>query len=470
MSRITFSLSDGLSASQCREVYDGALEILRRIGIEVPLERAVKDLSGQHGFRADGNRIRIAPDAVEDAADAYVRDGYGSSRHQQNPTRISLVFGGQSPHFIDLDTGDVRPALSSDVVTVSRLAHAFGISGDAPVSPADVAPPLRDMLAFKLGVEHHPGTDPSPGAMSTPLQARTAFEMCRVLNKSFTLGLWTSSPLELSREGLACLYELAEEDITVNIASMPLYGATTALDLGTCLAQSFAEILGTLAVVSAIVRNRPSHIGQMVIDITGFDMRAANAVYGSPEQLLLIAAYFQCLRHRHGRDIRPESKLLGMGKLPDAQTGAERALGVLFLALAGAKSFFGAGRISRGDIYSVEQFVIDVEICRYVSRIQEGLSWRDEGPDLDLVDRVGPHGTFLTTDELVGGFRQEIWSPDLFSYERYESWSANGEKSVRETALDIARRMIASSDFEIEDEKRRGLDSIYEAFKKQTFK
>ena len=470
MSRITFGLTQGLSPSQCQAIHDGALEILRRTGIEVPLKRAVKDLSAQKGFRADASRIRIDPEIVEAAAEAYFSRESEGMPLDKDSSRISLVFGGQTQHFLDMDTGEIRPALSGDLVTVSRLAYALGINGHAPISPSDVDPPLRDIFSFKVGAEHHPGAEPSPGAVATPIQARTAFEMCRILEKPFTLGQWTSSPLELSRDGLACLYEFLEDDVTLNIASMPLYGATAALDLGTFLAQSFAEVLGTLAVVSAIIRNRPPRIGQMVIDITGFEMRTANAVYGSPEQLLLIAAYFQCLRRLHGRDIHPQSKLLGMGKLPDAQTGAERAFSALFLSLAGARSLFGAGRISKGEVYSVGQLVIDVEICDYVSRILKGLLWRDEGLNLDLVDQVGPRGTFLTTDEVVEGFREEIWTPGLFSYERYVSWEEAGGRSIGERAVEIARQKIDSADFELDDGKRRELNSAYEAFRNKALK
>ena len=67
-SRVSFELGGGLGDWLCDTVFDGALAILERTGIEVPHEPAIARLTGRRGLAIDGSRVRSERRVVADAA------------------------------------------------------------------------------------------------------------------------------------------------------------------------------------------------------------------------------------------------------------------------------------------------------------------------------------------------------------------------------------------------------------------
>ena len=173
-----------------------------------------------------------------------------------------------------------------------------------------------------------------------------------------------------------------------------------------------------------------------------------------------MAAYRQCLAHFAG-SAPAGSKLLTMGKLPDAQSAAERAMGVLFLSLAGVRAFGGGGRICMSEVCSPLQLMIDLEICRYVRRLGRGLLWRQQGVDLDLVESVGPHATYLDSEPVLSCFREEVHDADLFSRESVQAWLAAGARSVEQRARERMDSALEVPPFELDRLKTRELDRIF---------
>jgi trimethylamine--corrinoid protein Co-methyltransferase len=50
---------------------------------------------------------------------------------------------------------------------------------------------------------------------------------------------------------------------------------------------------------------------------------------------------------------------------------------------------------------------------------------------LDVIDKVGPGGDFLTQKHTLQHFR-ELWQPVLFDRRRYEEWQAEGSRRLGE--------------------------------------
>ena len=58
-----------------------------------------------------------------------------------------------------------------------------------------------------------------------------------------------------------------------------------------------------------------------------------------------------------------------------------------------------------------------------------GITLDAEAFALDLIDRLGPGGQYLTEEHTLRHFR-ELWNPTLFSRERKDIWVRKGQKRL----------------------------------------
>jgi len=100
-------------------------------------------------------------------------------------------------------------------------------------------------------------------------------------------------------------------------------------------------------------------------------------------------------------------------KQPGTLAAADRMAYMLMLGLAGFRTFFlGAGLLSMDEVFSPVQFVIDMEIGRYVQRIVEGMPWQAEAGEIAQAVAEGvTEGTFLVHATTLGTMRAFFDSP-----------------------------------------------------------
>ena len=63
-------------------------------------------------------------------------------------------------------------------------------------------------------------------------------------------------------------------------------------------------------------------------------------------------------------------------------------------------------------------------------------------------------------------FRQEYWQPELFTHMNLGQWQEAGSKTMWQYALDRAKKLIKEHSYQIDPDKKKELDKIYEAAKK----
>ncbi len=71
---------------------------------------------------------------------------------------------------------------------------------------------------------------------------------------------------------------------------------------------------------------------------------------------------------------------------------------------------------------------------------------------LDLIDRVGPGGEFLTSEHTLKHFR-ENWYPELISRTPYEKWEKGGKKDLGTRANEKVRYILENYNPRPLDEK-----------------
>jgi trimethylamine--corrinoid protein Co-methyltransferase len=91
---------------------------------------------------------------------------------------------------------------------------------------------------------------------------------------------------------------------------------------------------------------------------------------------------------------------------------------------------------------SYEMIVICDEVIGFARRLLGGIEISPETLALDVIDKVGPAGEFVTTDHTMRNFRK-CWYPRVFDRLSHHSWVDAGRRTAVETARGLAVRAIA---------------------------
>ena len=117
-------------------------------------------------------------------------------------------------------------------------------------------------------------------------------------------------------------------------------------------------------------------------------------------------------------------------KCVDAQAGLEISATLLMGALAGSDIFGHLGIAGVDQASSLEMLVFQHEVIEYVERIMRGFEIDDEHLGLDVIDEVGPGGTFIDRMHTVEHFRSELWMPTILDRSYWPQWEGLGRPDV----------------------------------------
>jgi trimethylamine--corrinoid protein Co-methyltransferase len=263
----------------------------------------------------------------------------------------------------------------------------------------------------------------------------------------------------------------ARAGLPIWIGSETMGNATGPATLAGTLAIWTAETLSAL--VLGAMAAEPEHRPPAVwITLLGqFDQMALTGPQmGSPEGALLQAGCAQ-IAHYYGFPIRGLAETAS--KLPDAQAGYETAVSLMVMAMAGLNYHTSMGVIGPGEIgISLEKIVLDDELVGYIKRVMAGIEVSDETLAVDVIDEVGPGGTFLAHPHTRKWFRKEQYFPSLFDRRKYEDWVRHGRKDAVQRAGERVKEIL--KDYWPEpldpDIRKRMEDYIKKVEKKETKK
>jgi trimethylamine:corrinoid methyltransferase-like protein len=137
-----------------------------------------------------------------------------------------------------------------------------------------------------------------------------------------------------------------------------------------------------------------------------------------------------------------------MAKRPGIQGAAEKAASAVVGALAGSRSFFGAGTLSVDEVWSDEQLVIDREIADYALRVAQGFEFDAEALAVEIIEECVASGEFLAHPSTVRSHRSTYWQPSLLEHTSLHRWQQSGEPSVEAAAHHMVNEKLARFDFE----------------------
>jgi len=441
-----------LSDAQARAIYHGALEVLNRTGVHVHNSEA-RELMAKAGARVDGVRVRIPPHIVQDAIAAtprtftlWSRDG--KPRIQVVPDRVYFGPGLTSTHFVDPETGERRKTRRGDPAMTARVCDALpnidyvmglGLIGDVP-------PNLAPVYEFAEMVANT--TKPVMAWAYNVGNVRDIYDIAvavagseRALRERPFLAFFATfqAPLMATDHDLANVLWMAERGIPIIYIGGGAAGSTAPITGAGLLVSYLAGALTGLVAVQLKARGAPVCIGG-VPEPT--DLRTGRPAYGGPEMSLYSAAMSDISRYLGvpfmGTAGASEAKVL------DLQAAIESTVQVILSGLSGASLVHDVGFLDCADIGSLESVVMNDEIIAMARRILRGIEVSDATMMLDLIDRVGPGGEFMSTKETAKLCRSEIWMPTIFDRNPWVTWEQEGALTTLDRVRAKLRDILAT--------------------------
>jgi len=204
------------------------------------------------------------------------------------------------------------------------------------------------------------------------------------------------------------------------------------------MAQQNAEVLAGLVVTQCVREGLPVCYGGLC---HAFDMGTTQVIFGGPEQAIFGAAMTQMGKH-YGLPVYVNSGLTD-AKVPDAQAGLECAATLQMAVAAGADIFGHMGICGADQAASLDVLLMQSEIIAYLESVACDMVFDDETFAVDVVEAVGPGGTFVAERHTCDHFRDELWFPSLLDRGYYDAWRDAGGADLAARCASEKTRLLA---------------------------
>lgn len=425
-------------------ILDGALTILATTGVSVEYSPLLARLA-EHGAEADAAamRARIPRRVMEAVLSEARRVDYTNI-----PVTLRTFAGVYQGWYLDPD-GEFLPWTHELVLDYARLAqnlphveNMFMLGYPVAGVPDKLRPLYEKLYCWRYGIDG--GKSIWETSLCEPIQ-----EMWRIYAdargepaaKLFNGTVYLISPLRFAREEAAQFWYFQESGLRVTVGQLGSLGATTPVTLAGALALHLAEGLFINFLNRVFFGDRELRLYNSV---SAVDMSTGIFQYGRPEQVLLnaagaqMAAYLGAHFEGHGG--------LSDAKTPGYQSAAQKAVSALGGALAYGSGILEAGLLGVDEINSPIQMILDDELAGSMRKTFAPIPVDAENLALDVVDSVGPGGTFLECEHTFEHFRDTLWFPSLWSKESYALWKNGGGKDEIDLAREKYRAVMATAE------------------------
>ena len=455
-----------LSEDQRETLFLSVLEVLERIGVRVDNDEGLELLSGagarvisrRTGDGGPGRRVHIPSYLVEDAVASSPRqvtvyNRLGEPVVHLGGRRVSYCSQVDSTYFFDpLEYHPGGPIDHNRRACVRADARLGAVVCDAL--------PNIDIVSFSALYSDVPGaiaicvghkdtlmncTKPLMHGTGDFASLKAVAEMAAVV-----AGGWDElarrpyyvhyaepvSPLIHTDEGVAKLLFCVERSIPVIYTPMTLAGSSAPVTAAGNLVACMAESLSGLVMAQLKRRGAPVIFGGVP---TIIDMSTTLVSYGAPEMSLWSAALTE-MAHYLGLPVFSTAGCTDAVAF-DQQAAAESAISCLMAALSGANLVHDVGFTEAANSASLELIAATDEFIGMIDTIMGGIEVRAETLALDVIEQVGPGGSYLGERHTVRHFR-ENWFPRLMSRKSFEQWITSDGMSLGDRANERVRSIL----------------------------
>jgi trimethylamine---corrinoid protein Co-methyltransferase len=472
-----------LNPDEMQRIHHAALRILAETGMQVDSQDALCYFE-QFGCRVnfDSRRVKFPPALVQDSVDKMRQANANPDRiPKRMSVRYSQIYFTTLPHqihsdfsanaggfnlfFLDLD-GTRRPATLEDVRAAIRLADAMPniTFMGLPVSAQEVPSVMRPVV---MAAELVKNTRKLGGIETFDrLDARFIARIAEVVaggpealrRSPILVGYGEArSPLCLDANMSEILIDYVKMGLPQSLDTMPCGGTTAPVTAAGVLAQGIAESLAGLLLGYAV---DPNAIISIDVCPTKADLRTGRYAYASPERVIVQAANMQMMSEFYGC---PSGTHGGRTDscYPGIQAGIEKALSMLMPLLSGSIGIGTLGALENCMTFSPQQLVIDNDLVGSVRCLINGFEVTDETLAVDVVNEVGPGGTFLAHEHTLRHVRDEVDHSRLWSRLSWDAVYGDGAVKLEEKARQTAEKLMRG-EFEppLNREQEQAIDEI----------
>ena len=442
-----------LTEDQLDGIHEGSLTLLEKSGVRFDSENAKKLLvsagCSPHPTRKD---VMMFPRSVvlEAIRNVPKRPTYFARDPAWDVTydgeSLFPYAGGGDPKMLDLDSGLPRPSTYEDIEMAAKIGDALSNCYYAAgvVIPNDVPP---EMIAIKTSeamvknsVKSVTGYAPEPQSVDWLVKM---FECISGGSEEFrkrpliSLSGSPSSPLTYSEHVSDVLIRSIELGVPYTVVPCPIAGETGPITLAGSLALQNAEVLAGLVLMQTIDGGLATqYAGRLCL----MDPRSGRDLWAVPEECLASVAMIQ-LAGKYGMS----ADSCGMtSEIPSwgVQMGLERMMTILLPVLGGAESVSGIGGGWEG-ASCFEMMPVDDEILNDVARYMRGIEVDPEHLAIDMIEKVGPMGNFLSQPHTMNFLKKgEIRVSGLWDKRTNDKREKEGVRELREEAKARVRKIL----------------------------
>ena len=439
---------------------NAAQKVLTDIGFADAPQQAIDLVLARGGKYTDQGRLcmtaPIITDALLDLAKPLILYGRGDGLELHlEGARVHAGTGGAAPLIFDDQHNQYRDTALKDIYAAARLVdgldhiHFFNRPMVARDMPDDHLLDLNTAYASIAGTK-------KPIATSIA-QADTVDDLAKMLamvagsieafqEKPFlSLNInHVTPPLRFAPDAIEVMIKAARLGIPIHANTFGQVGASSPVDPMAALVQTVAETLGGM-----IIAWLANPAAQVIFGARPMitDLRTGAMSGGGGEQARIMAATSQMARY-YGL---PNSSIAGAtdSKIPDAQSGFEKAMSVLLAAQAGSNMITQAAGMQAALMgCALESYIIDNDMIGAVLRtLDMPLSLESASVLEALKDVVEGEGHFLGQADTLNRMQTDYLYPQFSDRETIEQWQDKGMTTILDRArADLDKRFDGRRD------------------------
>ena len=481
-----------LDSEQIERLHAGVLMILERTGLQIQ-GRFLLDVLADAGCRVDfdTHRVWFSPDLVERQIAAQ-RDRYKMVRSSlwypfcrelpddrpAVPQQMTVDYGFTTPWIFDYPERRYRKPNVQDQVDAIKLGNALDCVAaiNSPYICGDFDSRMETIESARLLLLN----TKKPGWVGTSCGREVKYlsEMAALVSDGdkeqwangpplFTAAYCTTSPLKFDTRSCDVLEAALKYDFPVNIATMPILGATTPMTPAGSVIVAAAEILGCMTAATLL---RPDIYYYSTSITAEMDMRTTQVCFATPAAILTDVALHELFRNKYGlvHNVEP-------GYVEAKTPGIQATMLKIYrqMAFGGTVSLpMAIGVLDSAAVFSPTQAIIDLEMNEALHKFYQGVEVTDETMALDLIAEMefSTRRTYLDTDHTLSHFRQIGWQTQLFdrAYCDHTAPVILGDAKILQAADQRWRELVATQpDSDLDPYLVRELECIVAAAKRE---
>ena len=441
-----------LSDSEVELINESILVVLERIGLTNPTESVVRHCVEAGAVLGDDGRLRFPRRTVFEAMEKACREVKLCARDPEHDIMLSgqkvhFGTGGAAVHIVHPRTGEYRDSVLQDIYDMARVVdrcehvHFYYRTVVARDLPDPFELDVNTYYAALQGTTKHVG-----GSFSVPESVDAVLGMLHEIaggEKAWRERPFASTnccfvvpPLTFAEDACNCLEATVYGGMPVNLLSAGQAGATGPAALAGTVVQEMAECLAALVYVNAMVPGAPAILGMWPFVS---DLRTGAMSGGSGEQAILMCASAQ-VANSYGLPVSVAGAMTD-SKMPDIQSGFEKACNQTLIANSGANMIYEAAGMHAsllGACY--ESLVLDNDSLGSAMRTVRGIEVDPQSLSVDVIADVTMNGPnhYLGSAQTLKLMQTEYIYPEVCDRLSPKEWN----ELDREVALDRAEAKV----------------------------